>query len=160
MFVPIKVAAGPAGSLIYRVPLPPESLPAVAPDDLISAWALARQAADAGHWGAPRHVVFEHIDGAPTEITIIDDDASAWADALDAAVGLGSLDGLALCLRLLALIEVLGREPRLRPLFDLTPEGIVFDPRLLRAAATLPLDAAARFDAARLGGLLSLSSPT
>ena len=160
MFVPIQVAAGPAGSLIYRVPLSPERLPAVAPEALVSAWALARQAADSGHWGPPRHLVFARDDGAPTEIAIADADAGAWAEAVDAAVGLGNLAGLALCLRLLALIEVLGREPRLRPLFDLTPEGIAFDPRLLRAAATLPLDAAARFDAARLGGLLSLPSPT
>ena len=144
----VRVASGPAGSLIYRIPIPPEHLPSVAP------------AADAGHWGPPRHLVFARADGSPTEIAIVDADAGAWAEAVDVAIGLGSLEGLALCLRLLALVEMLGREPKLHPFFDLTPEGIEFDHRLLRAAASLPLDAAARFDAAHFGGLLSLPSAT
>jgi hypothetical protein len=156
----VRVASGPAGSLIYRIPIPPEHLPSVAPAALLAAWALARQAANAGHWGPPRHLVFARADGSPTEIAIVDADAGAWAEAVDAAIGLGSLEGLALCLRLLALVEMLGREPKLHPFFDLTPEGIEFDHRLLRAAASLPLDAAARFDAAHFGGLLPLSSAT
>ncbi|HEY8613321.1 MAG TPA: hypothetical protein VIL69_18815, partial [Roseomonas sp.] len=39
-----------------------------------------------------------------------------------------------------------GRAPWLRGLFDIGREGTVLHPDLLRAAATQPLDGAARFD--------------
>jgi hypothetical protein len=158
MPAPIRVAAGPSGSLTYAVPVPPERLPAVSPGALLSAWALARRAAEAEQWGPPRLLVFEcpEADGTdpPTEIAIADPDAGAWAEAIDAAVGLESLGGMALCLRLLALVEVLAREPALRPLYALGRDGIELHPRLVRAAAAQPLDAGARFDAAGFRGLL------
>ncbi len=55
-----------------------------------------------------------------------------------------------MCLRLLALIEVLTRAARLEPFFDVTPAGVDLHPSLLAAAADLPLDPAARFDEAAL----------
>ena len=55
-----------------------------------------------------------------------------------------------LCLRLLALVEILTRAVRLEPFFDVTPDGVDLHPSLLAAAAALPLDPAARFDEAVL----------
>ena len=85
--------------------------------------------------------------------------AGYFQAAIDAAVGLETLRGLALCLRLLALVEVLTRAAWLGPLYDVTPEGIDLHPALLSAAATMPLDAAARFDEAGLRRLLSRPLP-
>jgi len=156
---PIRVARAPDGALTYAVPVPPEALPAVPPGELLSAWAIARRAADLHLWGPPRLLVFARPGAEPTEIAIADPDASAWAEAIDAAIGLGSLPGLALCLRLLALVEVLTRAPTLAPLFDVTPDGIDLHPDLLTAAAMMPLDSGARFDEAGLRGLVSRPLP-
>jgi len=163
MPAPIHVARTPDGALTYLVPLPPESLPAVPPEELLAAWALARQAAARRRWGPPRLLHFTRPEGDPlgdsTRIAIADRDAGAWAEAIDSAIGLGTVSGLALCLRLLALVEVLSRASWLEPLFDVTPAGIDLHPALLSAAATMPLDAGARFDEAGLRRLLSRPLP-
>jgi hypothetical protein len=155
----IRVARAPDGALTYAVPIPPEGLPAVPPGELMAAWALARQAAARRLWGPPRILLFPRPDGDATEIAIADRDAGAWAEAIDAAIGLDTLGGLALCLRLLALVEVLARASWLGPLFDVTPGGIDLHPSLLDAAASMPLDAGARFDEAGLRRLLSRLPP-
>ncbi len=79
---------------------------------------------------------------------------SAWDSARAAAAG------LAVCLRLLALVDVLGRARWLTGMFRVTAEGIDLHPELLRAAAAMPLDAAARFDETGLRRLLSRSIPS
>lgn len=155
----IHIARTPAGALTYAVPVPPERLPAVPPSDLLSAWSLARRAAALHLWGPPRLLRFTRPGGESTEIAIADADAGCWAEAVDAGFGLGTLRGLALCLRLLALVEVLGRVPALAPLFDVTAEGIDLHPALLDAAASMPLDAGARFDEGGLRRLLSHRLP-
>lgn len=167
MPVTIRVAQSPGGALTYAVPLPPDRLPAVRPGDLLAAWSLARRAAALHRWGPPRMLVFAPrgagedatAHGEPVQIAIADPDASCWAEAIDAELGLDTLSGLALCRRLLALIEVLTRAPWLSGLFDVTPDGIDLHPALLRAAATLPLDAGARFDEAGLRRHLSRPLP-
>lgn len=156
---PIHVARTPAGALTYAIPLPPEGLPPVPPADLLSAWSLARRAAAMDLWGPPRLLRFARPGGEATEIAIADADAGCWVEAIDTAVGLGTLPGLALCLRLLALVEILARVPALAPLFDVTPEGIDLHPALLDAAATMPLDAGARFDEEAIRRLLSARLP-
>ncbi|MEN0072842.1 MAG: hypothetical protein AAGC69_00565 [Paracraurococcus sp.] len=156
---PIRILRTPTGALAYAIPVPPERLPVVEPAALLSAWSLARQAAARHLWGAPRLLRFARPGGESTEIAITDADAGCWAEAIDAAVGLDTLPGLALCLRLLALVEVLGRAPALAPLFDVTPEGIDLHPALLDAAASMPLDPGARFDEAGLRRLLSHRLP-
>jgi hypothetical protein len=142
----VRVAELPDGALAYAIAVSPEALPAVAPDALLAAWRLAREAAAARRWGRRRQLRFDGAGAAPTDLAIADPDAAAWAEAIDEAVGLDSLPGLTLCLRLLALIEVLTRASWLAPLFDVTPDGVDLHPRLLAAAATLPLDASARLD--------------
>ena len=160
---PIRVARAADGALTYAVPLPPEHLPAVLPRQLLAAWDLARAAADRRSWGPPRVLLFRRPEGAPesgpTQLAIADRDAGAWAEAIDEAVGLDTIGGLSLCLRLLALVEVLGRARWLAELFSVTPAGIELHPRLLQAAAAMPLDAAARFDESGLHRLLSRPLP-
>jgi hypothetical protein len=152
---PIRVAEDAEGGLAYAVPCPPEALPAVTPAALRQAWRAAREGARQGGFGPPRTLLFARAGAAPSRLALADRDARAWAAAVDRDAGLATLEGLALCLRLLALIEVMAREPRLRPWFALGGEGVELHPALLGAAAALPLDAAARFDAAALAALLS-----
>ena len=147
----IRVAQTETGALAYFVPVPPERLPAVSPGDLLRAWNVARHGAVQRQWGAPRFLRFaQREDGAPTEIAIADPDAGAWTEAIDQAFGLHTLTGLSLCLRLLALVEVLARAARLEPFFDVTPSGVDLHPSLLAAAAAQPLDHEARLDEAAL----------
>ncbi|MBR0678999.1 hypothetical protein GXW74_00735 [Roseomonas eburnea] len=140
--------------------MPPEALPAVAPRDLEAAWEQARAAAAAERWGAPRRLLFQRRDGSPQELLLADADAACWAEAVDARHDLGTLSGLSLCLRLLALVEVMTRARWLAGLYSLTAEGIELHPALLRAAAAMPLDAAARFDERDLRRLLSRPIPS
>jgi len=151
----IRVAEDPEGGLAYAVPCPPEALPAVPPRALGAAWRAAHDRARAGAWGPPRTLIFARGDAPPSTLALADRDACAWAEAVDRDADLATLGGLALCLRLLALVEVMARAAWLRPLYALGPEGAELHPALLGAAATLPLDGAARFDAEALRGLLS-----
>lgn len=128
----------------YSIPFPPQATPSVAPRDLLSAWDAARDAAAAALHGPPRAFRFA---GSPSlDLLLEDRDACCWAEALDRRFGLDHAEGMATLLRLLALLEVMGRASWLRGLFDIGREGTVLHPDLLRAAATQPLDAAARFD--------------
>jgi hypothetical protein len=160
MPAPIRVARTPDGVLAYAIPVPPEALPPVAPRDLEAAWDRARAAAAAERWGAPRRLLFRRPDGGRQEMLLADADAACWAEAVDAAHDLGTLAGLSLCLRLLALVEVMTRARWLAGLYALTPDGIDLHPALLRVAAAMPLDAGARFDETGLRRLLSRPIPT
>jgi hypothetical protein len=155
----IRVVRAPDGALAYAVAMPPERLPPVLPRDLLRAWEVARDAAGARLWGPPRTLLFRRHAGETTEIAIADRDARCWAEAIDRAVGLESVPGLALCLRLLALVEVMTRATWLVGLFDVTRTGTDLHPALLRAAAVMPLDAGARFDETGLRSLLSRPLP-
>ena len=148
----IRTARTETGAIAYLVPVAPERLPAVSPGDLLRAWNVARRGAVLRQWGAPRLLRFAQHGGGhgPTEIAIADPDAGAWTEAIDRAFGLETLTGLSLCLRLLALVEILTRAVRLEPFFDVTPAGVDLHPSLLAAAAASPLDPAARFDEAVL----------
>ncbi len=151
----IRVAEDATGALAYAVPLPPECLPGVRPEALLAAWSAARAGAAAGRWGPHRTLMFRRENAEPTVLAIADPDARCWAEAVDRGADLGTVHGLALCLRLLALVDVMPRCPWLAGMFDVTPEGVELHPALLRAAATMPLDHAARFDAEALRRLLS-----
>ena len=156
----IRVARTEAGAIAYLVPVSPERLPVVSPGDLLRAWNVARHGAVQRQWGTPRFLRFAQGGGRePTEIAIADPDAGAWAEAMDRAFGLDTLTGLSLCLRLLALVEVLTRAARLEPFFDVTPAGVDLHPSLLAAAAALPLNPTARFDEAVLMERLPFRAP-
>lgn len=155
----IRVSTRMGGALRHEVPLPPERLPSVSGRDLLAAWEAAREAAAAEAWGEPRAVSFRRGDGAVTELVIADEDARCWAAAVDGTVGLDSLYGIALCFRLLALIEVMATAPWARGLFAISRDGAEIHPALVAAAARSPLAADARFDHAALRAMLAATLP-
>lgn len=155
----IVLSSARAGALHYEVPLPPERLPAVSGRDLLAAWEAAREAASAEAWGEARAVAFRRPDGALTELVIADADARCWAAAVDGTVGLRSLYGMALCFRLLALIELMASAAWARGFFAISSEGAEIHPALLGAAARFPLAADARFDHAALRESLASALP-
>jgi hypothetical protein len=65
---------------------------------------------------------------------------------VDATADMSRPYGLALCLRLLALVDLLGRAPWAATLFQLKRDGATLHPEALRAAASAPLTAQGRFD--------------
>jgi hypothetical protein len=142
--VRVDVLAG--GALTYVVDAPPEALPPVRGRDLERAWYAAREAAMAATWGAVRGFRFRRPDGSFTELALADRDACCWAAAVDQIAGLTSSYGLSLCLRLLALVDLLARARWAVPLCRLERDGADLHPSLLHAAAATPLTAEARFD--------------
>ncbi|UFN50346.1 hypothetical protein LPC08_06900 [Roseomonas sp. OT10] len=155
----IGVACGPGGELAYAVPIPPEAMPPVPPRALLAAWDTARAAAHARLRGPERALRFAlpgaGPGGAAVELRLADPDARCWAEAIDGVVDLSTLPGLAVLLRLLALLDAMGRMPWLRGLFDIGAGGTLLHPSLLAAAADLPLDRAARLDETSLRRRLS-----
>ena len=160
---PIAVGTAPDGTLTYLVALPPEALPPVRGRDLAAAWDAARAAALGRIRGAARGFWFRRRDGTCSHLALADADARCWADAVDRSVGIGTRYGLSLCLRLLALIELLMRAQWAAGWVALAPDGAELHPALVSAAATLPLSADARFDEAgfraRLSNLYGHASP-
>jgi len=142
----VHVQSRTDGALTYLVDLPPEALPAVRRRDLAAAWEAARAAAAASDWGSPRFFRFRRADGSSTDLALADPDACCWAGAVDRTVGMASSYGLSLCLRLLALVDLLATARWASPLFALHRDGAEIEPALLAAAATLPLTQEARFD--------------
>ena len=175
---PIRVARAPDGALTYDLALAPPQLPPVTPRALLAAWDTARDAirqaerrrhqavidpiwpdASFSRSGPPRILQFQPPSAEPTRLAIADRDAAAWADAIDSAHGLDSLQGMTLCLRLLALVDALSRLKWLAPMFSFSAGGIRLHPALVAAAATMSLDAAARFDEGGLKRILSRPLP-
>jgi hypothetical protein len=144
----IKTSANPNGMVTYLISAPPEALPAVLPRDLDRAWHHARAAAMADTSGPA--LLFRFLRGedeAPTDLALTDNDARCWAEAVDATNGLENVAGLSVCLRLLALIDLLARERWAAGLITLNRDGAEINAELLREAATAALTHEARFDA-------------
>lgn len=152
----IHVAATADGVLTYLVDQSPEALPPVSGRDLQRAWDAAREAATNTAWGAARMFRFRRPDGGTTDLALADPDACCWAGAVDVTTGIGTSYGLSLCLRLLALVDLLAHAPWMRGLFTLGRDGTELHPALLRAVAASPLTAEARLDELRLRGELAL----
>jgi hypothetical protein len=132
--------------MTYLVDVPPEALPPVRLRDLVAAWDAARAAATAASWGTARFFRFRRGDGTCTDLALADPDACCWAGAVDGTVGMNTSYGLSLCLRLLALVDLLARARWATALFAIRRDGAELDPSLLRTAATAPLTREARFD--------------
>lgn len=130
-------------------PVTPDDLPAVRPGELMRAWDAATIAAEMGletDASTTQGVTFR---GPGGEVTLLfeDVDAQVWIAGLDRTVGLDTLHGIALCFRLLGLIELMATEVWTRGLFEVGgPEGPEIHPALFRVAATMPLGRDARFD--------------
>ena len=142
----ITVAAAPDGALTYLVALPPEELPPVRARDLDAAWHRARAAARREEWGTARYFRFRRADGGSTDLALSDADAACWADAVDAMMGMTSPYGLSLCLRLLALVDVMAHTQWAHAFFTLRREGADIAAPLLAAAAQASLTAGGQFD--------------
>ncbi|MCU0944581.1 MAG: hypothetical protein MUF65_04340 [Rubritepida sp.] len=151
----VRTTPLPSGALCHEIAVTAAEIPAVAPAALEAAWELAREAAAAGHWGQARLLVFR--DGV--EIALTDPDAAAWAEAIARHAGAETLAGLALCLRLLALVEFMGRAAWLRGFFAIGAEGVDFHPLLLAAAARAPLDPTGRFEDSAMRAMLARTLP-
>ncbi|WP_223880736.1 hypothetical protein [Roseococcus microcysteis] len=151
----VRTTALPSGALRHELGVAASALPAVPPAALEIAWEVAREGASAGHWGPPRLLAF--ADGR--EMALTDPDAAAWAEAMDRHAGLDSLAGVALCLRLLALVEAMGRAEWLRGFFAIGRRGVEFHPLLLAAAARAPIDATGRFEDRAMRAMLSRTLP-
>ena len=151
----VITTALPTGALRHELGVTASALPAVPPSALEAAWEVAHASAEAGLWGPARLIAFE--DGV--EIALTDADAACWAEAMARQGRMSSLSDVALCLRLLALVEVLGRARWLRGMFQITADGAEFHPALLSAAARAPLDATGRFEDAPLRAMLARTLP-
>ena len=142
----IQVGAAADGTLTYLIDLPPEALPPVRHRDLAEAWDAARLAAVRDRWGTARLFRFRREDGCCTDLALADADACCWAGAVDAMVGLQSSYGMSLCLRLLALVDLLARVRWADTLFTIRRDGARLAPALLQAAASAALTREAGFD--------------
>jgi hypothetical protein len=141
----IEVAAGANGTLTYLIHGAPPALPPVRRRDLLAAWDHAREAAQRNHASPRRAFRFARPDGTTTDLALSDPDANCWAGAVDRTLGIGSPYGLSVCLRLLALVDLLAA-PWARGLVALRRGGAELDPVLLRLAAEAKLTEDARFD--------------
>lgn len=137
------------GTVTYYVDRLPAALPPVRGRDLAAAWDAARGAALGAMWGAARRFCFRDAEGRVTELALQDRDARCWAGAVDLTTGLQTLYGLSLCLRLLALVELLATAGWTRGLCQMRRDGAELHPALLRAAAEAELTNDARFDETR-----------
>lgn len=157
---PIRVATTPGGPVTYLVYLSPEALPPVRSGDLADAWGAAREAAAGSEWGTARAFRFLQDDGETLDLVLSDEDACCWAAAVDHTAAIQTTYGLSLCLRLLALIDLIARAPWLGAFCRIGRAGAALDPALVRAAATVPLTRQAAFDERRFRIQLGAAGPT
>lgn len=140
--------------LVYRVTLPPEAMPPVPTRDLERAWDAARAAALSSSRAAHRQFSFRGADGRIATFDLEDRDARLWAGAVDRVAGLATLGGISLCLRLLALIDLMAKSPWAFGFMTTKRDGARLDRALLKAAARADLTEEARFDEASLRRIL------
>ena len=156
----VRVGEAVDGTVTYLVDQPAATLPAVRGRDLAAAWDAARAAAGAAMWGGARRFRFRQSDGTFTDLALADRDARCWAGAVDMTAGMQTLYGVSLCLRLLALVDLLSRARWAHPLCRLQRDGADLHPALLRMAAAAELTNEARFDETRFrAGLQTLGPP-
>ncbi len=154
----IRTKFGPAGEILHLVPYPPEDLPPVTKRDLEQAWEAARadslkpgrRAADA----QARLIRFIPQAQPPLDLALTDRDAASWASAIDGIADLTTPHGISTCLRLLALVELMGSASWARDWFTLNRAGLDFHPALLQAAALTPLTATGGFAETAMRALL------
>jgi len=155
----VRVVKARDGSLTYLVAAAPESLPPVRTFDLAAAWDAAREAATGSEWGLPRLFRFIREDGDTVDMALADEDACCWAEAVDHTTGMHTTYGLSLCLRLLALVDLLARAPWTGAHCRIGRAGAALDPLLLRTAATAPLTKGAGFDESHFRVRLGAAGP-
>lgn len=148
----IKVLESGRDRLTYCVTLPPEAMPPVTTRALEQAWDAAHEASPPG--ATPRRFRFLGEDGQIADFDLTDRDAQSWAGAVDRVADLATLGGIALCLRLLALIDLMATAPWALGYMTSKRDGGRLDRALVRAAARANLTGEARFDEAALRRIL------
>ena len=151
------VPPGAGGTVVHVVDFAPDTVPSVRWADLERAWDAAHEDAARGRIGLARELLFGAGARGPVRLALADGDARCWAGAVDRLLGLDRAYGIAVCLRLLGLVELLARVPGLLALCGITRGRADLHPALQRAAATCRLDRNARLVEAdvreSLGGL-------
>ena len=140
----VQALAGEDGAMTYLVDFAPDSVPCVRWADLERAWDAAHEDAARGRKGLARALLFRGGEAGPMRLALTDRDARCWAGAVDRLLGMNHAYGVAVCLRLLALVELVARAPSLAALCGLAHGRAELHPALLRAAATCRLDSDAR----------------
>jgi hypothetical protein len=137
--------------VLHRVSALPSALPCVTRRDLEAAW----EAAGALPPSPPlRCFQFVSPSGPPVELVLEDQDAAAWAAAVERSAGLESAQGISVCLRLLALVALMAQGGWVRDWFSRTGGGIDIRPELFAAAARTRLTDFGGFDETSLHALL------
>lgn len=144
----VRTGVSPDGVLVHWIDRSPAALPPVRGRDMQHAWDAARAAGLSARSGAVRGFRFERADGTVADLTLADRDARCWAGAVDATVGIGTSTGLSICMRLLALVDLLARVSWARDVLRFGRDGAALHPSLLRAAAVSPMTDEGRFEEA------------
>ncbi len=148
----IRTEYGPGGEVLHVIPGAPADLPPVSKFHLEQAWEAAR-AASFAH--AQIHGFrFDAADGAPFELLLADRDAASWTGSVERVADLSTAYGVSLCLRLLALVALMGSAQWLRPWFTLQAGHADIHPALLQAASVAPLTPDGGFAETSLRALL------
>jgi len=157
----IRTEQGPQGEILHLVPYLPAALPAVTKRDLEQAWEAARAAALTTRPAAPKIHGFRFLQetAPPLDLVLTDTDAASWADAIDTLTSLSTAHGISLCLRLMALYELMATRHWARQWFRLTRAGLEFHPALLQAAALSPLTPTGGFAETSLQAFLPAQTP-
>jgi hypothetical protein len=143
------------GKILHLVPHPPGALPPVTKRDLEQAWDVARASALLpGPPAAIHGFRFRQTGGPALDFVLTDRDAASWAGGIDGMADLSTAHGVSVCLRLMALIELMSRAPWTRLWFTLNRAGLTFHPALLTAAALTPLTETGGFAETALRALL------
>jgi len=151
---PIRVMQDSVGNRLYLVAMAPDAMPPVRKRDVELAWEAAHMAARDGRWGEPLGFRFVRPDGSHAEMLLVDANAACWAAAVDRMLGLGTITGMSLCLRLLALVDLMTRARWLDGLHRMRHGAAELDVALLRLAAAAPLTREGGFDDAYFHGRL------
>jgi hypothetical protein len=152
---PVRTETGPGGEILHLVPFLPAQLPPVTKRDLEQAWEAAHRFALTPAPAAGVHGFRFAPPAAPRlDLIITDTDAASWASAIDRIADLSTAYGISICLRLLALFELMATARWARKWFTLNRAGLQFHPALLQAAALSPLTPTGGFAETTLQALL------
>ncbi len=155
----IRTLTSPSGEKFHLVPHAAAALPAVTRRDLEQAWDAAREAALASDPPALHVFRFARGEAPPLDLALNDKDAASWAGAVDRVADLSTTHGISVCLRLLALVDLMGRATWARAWFTFNRAGSKIHPALLQAAALSPLTDTGGFAETALRALLPATGP-
>ncbi|OYY04539.1 MAG: hypothetical protein B7Y73_03965 [Acidocella sp. 35-58-6] len=153
----IRTEYGPAGEVLHLIPHPASQLPNVTKRDLEQAWDAARaNALNASAAKTAHGFRFMQPGVSPLDLALTDPDAANWTEAIDRVADLGTAHGISVCLRVLALFQLMANATWTRPWFTFAHGGLEFHPALLQAAALAPLTPTGGFAETALRALLPL----